>query len=188
MANTHNTPDQEKIGPAKYFKDLLDQANKGDEKANKVLGIFRVLCDMYQTDEVLSEFTRYNDPSIYGLAEIWSSSSFKPLFINAAVNIQRSFRKPMEIGNRTIYTHSRNDGNSKEFMQAIIKILETPQSKLRNKVVYEQTIRLQMCPTCYGGMEGFRTQRLLQETLKPDAENETFDPKRVEFAANDTVT
>ncbi len=177
--NAISLGDDEKKAPLDYFKRELDLAKKGDQDATKRLEIFRILGHHYETDEVWSRFTQYHDPSVFGVAEYWSSSTFA----GPIENIKRMFRKQMTLGDRELIADSRSDGNPQEFAKALIKILETPQDSLRNKIVLEQTLRLQECPSCYGYMAGFKAQKLLQETLEPDAQNvQNYDGKRVDFA------
>ena len=184
--------DEEKKAPAEYFVNLVAAAKKGDSKAQEQLDIFRLIGDQYETDEVYSRFTQYNDPSVYGLAKIWASSWAKPVykaygFFSCLARMSRG--SPLTIRGREIDTSDmRNDSNSIEHAQAIIKILKTPQKNLEKKITQEQAARLHMCPSCYGGRSGFETQKKIQGALDVSVENEaeevapSFDEKRVDFA------
>lgn len=126
--NATQLTDEEKKAPAEYFINLVSAAKKGDSKAQEQLDIFRIIGDQYETDEVYSQFTQYNDPSVYGLAKIWASSWAKPVyklygFFSSLARMSRG--RTLTIRGREIDTSSmRNDSNSVEHAQAIIKILK----------------------------------------------------------------
>lgn len=177
--NAITLTDQEKQQSLSYFEDILSRTKQGDPNAKKTMDIFRILGSDYKTDEVWSNFTKYHDPSVYGVAEYWSSSAF----VGPIETIKRASIKEMNLQGKIITVNDRSNGNPEEYVNAIIKILKIPQNELRNKIVYEQTIRLNQCPSCYGYEGGFRTQKLLQETLNDESLNIQYDQKRVEFAS-----
>lgn len=181
--NVLSLEDAEKGQVRDYFRGLLLEAKAGGKTAKYKLEIFRVLGNHFKTDEVWSEFTQYNDPSLYGTAEYRSSSAFK----GPVTEIKRSFKKTPIYAEVEIFVDSRSDADPTEYAKEIVALLQIPSDKLRNKLVYDQTVRLQICPTCYGYAGGFRAQRLLQETLSGESdENLVYDPKRVDFALSVT--
>lgn len=190
--NATKLDDKNKLVAAEYFMNLVADYKKGNTDAQKQLEIFRLIGDKYETDEVYSFFTQYNDPSVYGLAKIWASSWAKPVhkLYGFWSSLARKTRgSPLVIRDREIDTSDmRNDSNPIEYAQAIVKILKTPQKNLEKKITKEQTARLHMCPSCYGGKSGFESQKKIQGALSvSDNDNEKgigseFDEKRVDFA------
>lgn len=174
-------PDEDRKEVKVYFEKLLKESKTGNNEATKKLEIFRLLADGFETNEVWSRFTQYHDLSVYGTAEYWASSSYKLNMFKTNLTVE------LPILEQTLNVGLRSNGNSKDFAEAVVKLMSISKEKMKKRLKRDQNARLMSCPSCYGYGEGAELQQKIQDNggisaIEIVGENDVIKNKKNDWA------